>query len=96
LLPHLHTGEVGVETIARSMGQSRQTLYRKLKAEGVSYEQVLDGLRRRLSFDYLGDRRLSVNETAYLLGFSDPASFSHAFKRWTGLSPRAWRSREEG
>lgn len=91
LLRRLHAGDVGVEAVARALGQSRQTLYRKLKMEGVSYEQVLDGLRRRLAFDCLRDRKLSVNETAYLLGFSDAASFSHAFKRWTGVSPRAWR-----
>lgn len=52
---------------------------------------MLDGLRRRLAEAYLADRKVSVNETAYLLGFSDPAAFSRAFKRWTGVSPREGR-----
>ena len=57
----------------------------------TAFEQVLDELRCRLARDYLTGRRLSVNETAYLLGFSDPAAFSRAFKRWTGESPSAAR-----
>jgi AraC-like DNA-binding protein len=88
LLPVLHTGDVGMDKIASRMGLSRQTLFRKLKAEGASFEQVLDELRHRLALDYLSGRKVSVNETAYLTGFSEPAAFSRAFKRWTGTSPR--------
>ena len=88
LIPILHTGEAKIETIARKLALSRQTLFRKLKAEGVTFEQVLDELRHELALEYLNGRNVSVNETSYLLGFSDPAAFSRAFKRWTGASPR--------
>jgi AraC-like DNA-binding protein len=91
IMPILHTGDVSVETITAKLGTSRQTLYRNLKAEGVTFEQVLDALRHRMALDYIASRKVSVNETAYLVGFSDPAAFSRAFKRWTGKSPRAWR-----
>lgn len=91
LLAILHTGEVGIETIARKMATSRQTLYRSLKAEGVTFEQVLDELRHRMALHYLAGKRVSVNETAYLVGFSDPSAFSRAFKRWTGTRPRTAR-----
>ncbi|HPE31562.1 MAG TPA: AraC family transcriptional regulator ligand-binding domain-containing protein [Parvularculaceae bacterium] len=87
LLPVLHKGEAAMEDVAARLGVSRQSLYRQLKDENVTYEDVLDDLRRRLSLYYLNGRNVSVSETAYLVGFSDPSSFSRAFKRWTGVSP---------
>jgi AraC-like DNA-binding protein len=92
LMPILHTGEISMDAIAGKMGQSRQTLYRNLKEEGVTFEQVLDELRHKLALHYLSGKKVSVNETAYLVGFSDPAAFSRAFKRWTGVSPRDVRT----
>ena len=86
---HLETGEVGIDRIAADLGLSRQTLYRRLKDEGVTFEALLDKLRHRLALRYLREQRLSVKATSYRLGFSDPAAFSRAFKRWTGFSPRA-------
>ncbi|MET3664758.1 AraC-like DNA-binding protein [Caulobacter sp. 1776] len=86
LIPLLHTGDLAMDDIAKALGLSRQTLYRRLKAEGVSFDQVLDALRRKMAETYL--ERLSVNETAYLVGFSETSAFSRAFKRWTGSSPR--------
>ncbi len=88
LVPMLHTGDVSMDLVAEKLGLSRQTLYRSLKAEGVTYEAVLDALRHRMAVNFLADRKVSVNETAYLVGFSEPAAFSRAFKRWTGASPR--------
>jgi AraC-like DNA-binding protein len=91
LEPLLAAGEARMEALARALGCSRQTLYRRLRAEDVTFEALLDGLRRRLARRFLRDEGLSVKETAYRLGFGDPAAFSRAFKRWTGLSPRLWR-----
>jgi AraC-like DNA-binding protein len=87
ILPRLHTGAVSVEQIAALMETSRQTLYRGLKAEGVTFAEVLDELRCRMAHQYLEGRKASVNETAYLVGFSDASTFSRAFKRWTGHAP---------
>jgi AraC-like DNA-binding protein len=92
LMPILHTGDIGVDAIAGKMNGNRHTLFRKLKAEGTSFEKVLDDLRHKLALHYLSGKKVSVNETAYLVGFSEPAAFSRAFKRWTGTSPRAARS----
>jgi AraC-like DNA-binding protein len=74
------------------MGVSRKTLLRRLKAEGVTFAKVLDALRHKMALDYLSARKVSVNETAYLVGFSDSTAFSRAFKRWTGKSPREVRA----
>jgi AraC-like DNA-binding protein len=92
LMPILHTGEASMDLIAEKMRLSRQTLFRRLKSEGVTFEQVLDELRYRLATHYLHGQKVSVNETAYLVGFSDPAAFSRAFKRWTGVSPSEARA----
>jgi AraC-like DNA-binding protein len=91
LIPDLHKGDPSVERVAEKMGLSRQTLYRKLKAEGATFEKLLDQLRHKMALHYLNGKKVSVNETAYLVGFSDPSAFSRAFKRWTGASPRAMR-----
>jgi AraC-like DNA-binding protein len=88
LTPMLRTGRASIDTVAGNLGLSRQTLFRRLKAEGVTFEQVLDELRHTMALEYLSGKRVSVNQTAYLVGFSDPAAFSRAFKRWTGSSPR--------
>lgn len=91
LLPVLHEGKASAEWVAAQMGVSRQTLFRRLQREGVTFSNVLSDLRRRLAIGYLQGRKASVNETAYLVGFSDPAAFSRAFKRWTGMSPKAFQ-----
>jgi AraC-like DNA-binding protein len=79
-----------IGAIARGLGVSRQSLYRRLKSEGVTFEKMLDDVRQSLALDYMKARKVSVSETAYLLGFSEPGAFSRAFKRWTGLSPRRY------
>ena len=89
--PLLGSGEVSIDRVARELGMSRQTLYRRLKAEGTTFEELLDSKRRQLAVRYLGLDRISVKAVAYKLGFSDPAAFSRAFKRWTGISPSSFR-----
>ncbi|MGH7024592.1 MAG: AraC family transcriptional regulator, partial [Caulobacteraceae bacterium] len=76
LMPILHTGEAGMDKVAGQLGFSRQTLFRRLRAEGVTFETVRDELRHGLAVSYLSGGKVSVNETAYLVGFSDPAAFS--------------------
>lgn len=91
ILPDLHEGTLSMDKVARDLGMSRQTLYRRLREEGVTFAELHDDLRQRMARDYLTARKVSVNETAYLLGFSEASSFVRAFKRWTGQSPSAFR-----
>lgn len=90
LLPDLHRGVTDIEDIAFKLGMSRSSLYRHLKDEGTTFAEVCDDLRKRMAMDYLSSRKASVKETAYLIGFSESSSFVRAFKRWTGMSPRAF------
>jgi AraC-like DNA-binding protein len=89
LLPH---GRVLVEDVARSLGMSERTLARKLSDEGLNFTEILQQLRRDLAVRYLDDRKLHVSKIAWLIGFHEVSAFTHAFKRWTGKTPRQLRT----
>lgn len=90
--PLLAIGDASIDRVARDLGMSRQTLYRRLKGENVTFEEILEAKRRQLAIRYLKIDRFSVKTAAYKLGFSDPAAFSRAFKRWTGIAPSEVRT----
>jgi AraC-like DNA-binding protein len=90
--PLLAEGDANIDRVAHELGMSRQTIYRRLKAEGVTFEQLLDELRHRLALKLLRDEQMAVKQASWRLGFSDPAAFSRAFKRWTGTSPSEARA----
>jgi len=71
---------------------SPRTLSRKLHDQHASYAEILDRFRAALARRYLAERELPVSEIAWLLGYQELSSFTHAFKRWTGLTPRQFRS----
>ncbi len=77
--------------VASQLCVSPQTLRRKLQAESTSYQQIKDMLRRDLAIDKLLHESLSIAEIGQLLGFVEPASFTRAFKQWTGVSPAEYR-----
>jgi AraC-like DNA-binding protein len=90
LLPH---GKAQVAEVARRLGVSRRTFARRLSLEGVTFSEVLENLRSDLAKRYLSDESLSISQIAWLLGYQETSSFTHAFKRWTGKTPREVRSR---
>ncbi|MEA3063115.1 MAG: hypothetical protein QOJ94_2896 [Sphingomonadales bacterium] len=90
LLPQ---GGLRIDSVAQALGLSRQTLYRRLKAEGTTFEALVERVRRRLALRFMRDEGLSVKEGAWRLGFAEPSAFSRAFKRWTGKSPAEVRRR---
>jgi AraC-like DNA-binding protein len=78
--------------VARALAMSERTLHRRLAAEGTSFAALVSAARRARAARLLGDPRLSCSEVAVLLGYAEPAAFFRAFRRWTGLTPRAWRA----
>jgi AraC-like DNA-binding protein len=89
----LPTGKVQAAEVAGKLGMSERSLRRRLAEEGINFNEVLDGLRYRLALRYLADEHVSLKQITWLLGYSEPGAFNHAFKRWTGTSPRQARNR---
>ena len=93
LVSALAGGRVQAAEIANQLGMSVRSLRRQLAEEGTSFGEILDRVRQRLARRYLEDEHTSIQQAAWLLGYSEIAAFNHAFKRWTGTSPgRARRS----
>ncbi len=77
--------------VAEHLHMSARTLQRRLKAEGVSYQHILDEWLQQLAAKYMNKEQLTVEATAILLGYNDEANFRRAFKRWHGCPPQAYR-----
>jgi AraC-like DNA-binding protein len=89
----MRAGELSLERVAARLGIPARTLQRRLKIEGTSFAIMVDALRRDLAERYLRDRRVTIQETAFLLGFSDVSAFHRAFVRWTGETPKRFQDR---
>jgi len=91
LIEHLPGGHFSEAEIASSLNVSQRSLQRKLREQEMSFTQLLENTRRELAIQYARDPQHSFNEVAFLLGFTEPANFSRAFKRWHGKSPSQFR-----
>ena len=85
LLPH---GLAEMSDVAKQLGISQRTLARRLASEGLTFADVLTKLRIDLAEHYLREPTLPISEVAWLLGYREASAFSHAFKRWTGKTPK--------
>jgi len=88
LLPH---ASARASVVAQALGMSERTMGRKLTQEGSSFAEILQQLRSEMAVRYVEDPSLPISRIAWLLGFEGVSSFSNAFKRWTGESPRRMR-----
>ena len=80
-----------IEEVAARLCTTSRTLRRRLEAEGATFSELLTAVRKTLAIDYLTTTRMSTEDIAEALGFSDVVAFRHAFKRWTQLTPKAYR-----
>lgn len=79
--------------VAEQLNLTPQTLHRRLKREGTSYQEIKDGVRCKAATRYLSRSQMSIGEIAQLTGFSEPSTFHRAFRKWTGLTPGEYRQR---
>ncbi len=88
--------EVGfpkIQTIALQLNMSERSLQRRLKKENTSYSLLLTAIKKSVAIEYLS-KNLSVKETTYLLGYSEPSAFISAFVGWFGKSPQQYKREE--
>src|SRR5688572_22729670 len=77
---------LSLQELARALGMTPRTLQRRLKAEGTSYRVIVDQIQLEFAARALSDSTSACN-AGNALGFSEPAAFWRAFKRWTGTTP---------
>ena len=87
LLANSYLGIVSLEDIASNFNISARTLQRKLKEEGINFQQLADDARKTLAINYLKERSYPVKQISYLLGYNELSAFTRTFKRWTGTTP---------
>lgn len=88
LLPH---GAPTLTDTAAMVGINPRTLQRRFKDAGTSYSEVVAETRRRIALARLTETDASITDIAHDLGYSDPAHFARAFRRWVGVGPRRFR-----
>jgi len=81
-----------VDAIAERFGMSVRTLHRRLAAEGIAYQSIVDDVRHRLALQYLDQTSMTIEQIAERVGFADASNFRKAFKKWTGRAPSDGRA----
>lgn len=88
----LASGGATLTAAAHALKLGERSLQRRLADDGLTFDAIVEEVRRELALRYLADPALAIGEIAYLLGYSEPSAFHRAFRRWTGRTPEAWRS----
>ncbi len=84
-------GTSAIEGVAARLGVTRRTLQRRLAREGVTFAELSQAMLRAEAAELLQQRNVPIADIAYQLGYSDPAHFTRAFRRWTNEAPNRWR-----
>lgn len=91
LVEQLPSGKPDEQKIADALHLSTRTLQRKLAEQDTSFKNLLNETRKDMAKNYLGNSHLSLTEITYLLGYSEQANFTRAFRRWEDTSPSQYR-----
>ncbi|MCP5068829.1 MAG: helix-turn-helix transcriptional regulator, partial [bacterium] len=84
-------GHPAIRSVAPQLGLSVRTLQRRLEERGTLYRDLVARVRFQLARRYLEETSTELGEIALLLGYSERSAFDHAFRRWTGQTPRGFR-----
>ena len=84
-----------LDELAKYLNMSEATIQRRLKSEGMSYQQLKNDIRRDTAIEQLTKSKKSLQQISDELNFHDPSAFHRAFKKWTGVSPGAYRQLQE-
>jgi AraC-like DNA-binding protein len=90
----MREGDPNLARVAKKMAMSPRTLQRQLKEQGMEFKNLVDDTRRRFALSYLKNRKNTLTEIAFLLGYSEASAFNRAFKRWTGRTPLTYRNQD--
>jgi len=80
-----------LKTVSKQLAQSCRSLQGKLAEEHTGFRECLGSVRKQIALDYLARPNVTIGEVTFLLGYSEQSAFNHAFKRWTGKTPREYR-----
>src|SRR4030095_3625648 len=87
----MRDGDPTLAPVAKKVATNPRTLQRQLKDHGVEFKRLGGDTRPPFSLNYLRDRKHTLTEIAFLLGYSEVSAFNRAFKRWTGSTPSDYR-----
>ena len=90
------SGSVSGDQVVRLFARNRRALHRQLQVEGTNLRTLLNEARCEVARQFLKESNKSIGDIAALLNYADATAFSRAFHGWAGMSPRAWRSRQNG
>ena len=92
VIEDLMSGTLTKQRTADRLHMSPRNLQFKLTEQDTTFQEILDQTRHNLATGYIEQSHMSITEIAYILGFSDAANFTRAFRRWTGHSPSHFRT----
>lgn len=83
-----------IKSVSRKLAVSKRSLQEKLRIEKTGFRNLLETVRKQMAVDYLAKPDARICEAAFMLGYSDQSAFNHAFKRWTGQTPKAYARKQ--
>jgi AraC-like DNA-binding protein len=92
IVDRLSNAKARSDIVAKELAMSSRSLSRALAKLGTSFHAIVETLRKDLAHKYLKQSNLTLKEITFLLGYTDISSFNHAFKKWTGKTPKQVRS----